>query len=626
MNRQLFLHIFFILCGALATPAQLYADSCCCDCTYDCTTTTKCQRRGCDQCHSVYIPRSTHSNSAYFWLAPAPADLDTDCWHHEGDVGIEYLRSFRSCDLARCLLGTNNLHFQGSQVPNRDSGALVADYFGLSHLFDGNLIVKPRIQNVNLHLQERLYLDRCHENLWVQLNVTFTHQKRNLFGSDCICDPISSSTQAGTIFPEGYMDFGIRAANSANTQVYTPAPTFSAPGIKDALSGDFLFGQMQTPWKFGRFLFDYQTLNKVAGVSLLLGYDFCRADDHHLGLFFQWTAPTGNVPNATYVFSPVVGNGKHNEIGAGIDAHWDICQTDEHRIALYLNGNVTTMLKNCQVRSFDFINRGCLSRYMLLKELTPTPPQAGTLANVQQSGNFGSFNYVGNLINGINFATRFVQVKVPVKGDATLRCIWHHERWDFGVGYNIYGQSSERLCIKPDAAPCSALDLTKHYGVKGCTGVAAYGYTYSTATNATNSTLQSLLVLNATSGATATNCDAVDFPLLQKDIGATNLAADWRTGINEPFNASNIPNPTSLSLVRIASSSAPAKEVTIADLDLLSGISPKQVIHKGFVTLTHTWKDCDYKPFVGLGAEVEGNSGRCNLKQWGFWLKVGTVF
>ena len=41
-----------------------------------------------------------------------------------------------------------------------------------------------------------------------------------------------------------------------------------------------------------------------------------------------------------------------------------------NRSGIYLDGYVMALLENTQLRSFDFKKRGCMSRYMLLKELT----------------------------------------------------------------------------------------------------------------------------------------------------------------------------------------------------------------------------------------------------------------
>ena len=356
---------------AAGTQSSMQAGSDCCICTYDCGAQSKCDKQNCSQCTSMYIPRSAHSNSAYFWF-PEQETFDTDRWHGISEVGIEYQRSFKGSDIAKSLFGSNKLHFQGSQVTNRDPNAIIADNFGLSTLFDGTIAFKPRISNVNIHYNGRLQFDCLKEGLYGEMRVTFSHQKRDLF-PEC-CDTTTSNTSAAVPFPAGYMSAGQQLFSqftNPHTTLGIDGNAFPAANLKQALSGNFTFGSMQTPWAFGKFLFTDQSANKVAGVTLTLGYNFRDTECEHLNVFFQYTPPTGTLPSATYVFSPVVGNGRHNQVGAGLDAHRQLWKNDcGHTVDLYLNGYVASALPNCQVRSFDFKNKGCLSRYMLLKELT----------------------------------------------------------------------------------------------------------------------------------------------------------------------------------------------------------------------------------------------------------------
>jgi hypothetical protein len=612
---------------AVSMPSAVQAGGDCCNCTYDCGAQSKCDKQNCTQCTSMYIPRSAHSNSAYFWF-PAQETFDTENWHGISEIGIEYQRSFKGSDIAKCLFGTSKLHFQGSQVANRDPNALIADNFGLSTKFDGSISFKPRISNVNIHYNGRLQFDCLREGLYGEMRVTFSHQKRDLF-PEC-CDTTTSNTGAVIPFPAGYMYTGAQAFNTSSglssLSVDSNSSAFPAANLKQALSGNFTFGNMQTPWAFGKFLFTDQTANKVAGVTLTLGYNFRDTECEHLNVFFQYTPPTGTLPSATYVFSPVVGNGRHNQVGAGLDAHRQLWKNDcGHSVDVYLNGYVASALPNCQVRSFDFKNKGCLSRYLLLKELNPALTTAPQYTE----------NAAGNIINGINFATRFTNVKINVIGDASLRLLYHRDCFDFGIGYNVYGQSRESLCIvNPQSDsnnPCNVLDPNRTYGFKGCTGIVNYTYQGDVTTGTVIAGGPSEINLsNATSStSTITQCGPTDNAVLlttpATEVTPANQAfqVDWRS--NGVLPANELPLGTPIATLVIAQSSGPAVNVTVKDLDVNSGKAPKQITQKGFVTANWTWQDCANKPYVGLGAEVEGGS-RCSLKQWGLWLKAGVTF
>lgn len=606
----------FLAITLLTSAAGMMAKSCSSDCNTnnDCNSDSNCStdcnssKTSCGKCHSVYIPRSTNSNTAYFFL-PFAHKADMDTWYAGMELGVEYQRSFKDKDIAKALFGTETLKFQGSQITDRDSSALLADYFGLSPFTDSSLSLKPRIENVNLHFQSYLGMDCWLEGLYGQVNFTFTHQKRELRSCNSNCtSTVTTDTQ---VFPYGYM------ADA------TVTPTTD---IKTALGGDFKFGDMQTPWNYGRFKFCDMTENKVAGVDVILGYDFWRNDCSHFGAYFMYVAPTGNKPCAKNVFSPVVGNGKHHEVGGGIEGHWKLWDGNcDDSITAYFDGNITTALKNHQDRSFDFKNSGCMSRYMLLKELVPT---TSTL----------QFEYNGTLINAINWTTRRVDVKIPVKGDATLRFVYKRGCFDFGLGYNFYGQSHEKISCNLDKFPCNDTFANKHYGKKGCNGVSYFDYTRTGAnvyvaagSESTNATSSNAAISGTNPCGTPDNRTVV----VANPITTGFVAVDWTSavlpapglGIEADALAghltdANVVNPA---IIPAAYNSIPAVEVTSADLDKKSAESPKQISSKGFATMNYTWTDCDWTPYLGLGAEVEGGNHE-TLKQWGVWIKGGISF
>jgi hypothetical protein len=349
--------------------------------------------------------------------------------------------------------------------------------------------------------------------------------------------------------------------------------------LEAALTGG-TFGDMQTPWAFGRFPFCSQNKNAVAGVALVAGWNFWQSDCSHFGLFFQYVAPTGNRPDPRYLFSPVVGNGRHHEVGGGLSAHYELWNNDcDQALNVYLDGFVMTALRNCQTRSFDFQGKGCLSRYMLLEALTPatTVPLAPT-------------TYTGALINGINFATRRAQVKISVKGDATLRFVYTHGGFNFGFGYNAYGQSEEdvRLANAPvtDCNGAAAINPAVVYGFKGCASL----YTAGGALIAPAVTQ---------SGATINTCGVADAV------------------------TQGIPDPVAVAPAASCSGSTDLLSTGVLNLD--SGAAPKQFTNKGFATLDYTWNECDYAPYLGIGGEAEGGS-KYSMNQWGIWIKGGLQF
>jgi len=70
-------------------------------------------------------------------------------------------------------------------------------------------------------------------------------------------------------------------------------------------------------------------------------------------------------------FEPIVGQGKHWELGGGLDARWvwwRSCDEDKD-FTVYLDANVAHLFKARQCRTFDLCNKP-LSRYMLAMKFT----------------------------------------------------------------------------------------------------------------------------------------------------------------------------------------------------------------------------------------------------------------
>lgn len=658
--RIQFTYITLLSALAAAPAFMMHADSCntSCDtdsCATSCSTNNDCNNdndcnNGCSTCHTIIATRPTHSNTAYRYLPFADADL---CEFNGGmTIGYMFNQTFNPCSLAQCAVGANSLTFKGSQVAGRNNAKdLVADYFGLSPLFVGTLKLCPQVRNHSLKFESLWDFAGWAEGLYLRADLTFSHQERSLFNNDCTSCLTDTTISNTSPFPAGYMGTGSVAAFGT---------------IQQALAGTG-FGDVQ-PWKFGKFKFCKQSTNKIDGFSLDLGYDFIRSDDSHFGIFLRYVAPTGTKIDAAYnefFFAPLVGNMHHNELGGGLNAHKELWANDcGDSLTVHLDGYATHLFDDCQVRSFDFnatttsaaaaaalaaasnscnsdcdsdnncsttssTSAGCLSRYTLLKQLTPAT-----------SGTAG-YTATGVDIAGINFATRNVTSSIGVQGEASLRFIYRHNGFSMQFGYNIFGRQEEKLCFRQNSVPCSGTDNAPFnenfsYGFKGCNGDYYYVYPVSgsnTAFTTTSATGVSTLSNATSSNASITTCGTIDNPATTI-VGTTTASAagvDYKQAYNTllPVQANAVPNGTANTSLTIAQTSAAAvalsNDPNIA-LNINSGRAARLVTNKGFITLDYTWECCDWQPFVSLGGEVEGGSNACDFKQWGVWLKGGFSF
>ncbi|HVX00975.1 MAG TPA: hypothetical protein VHA52_11145, partial [Candidatus Babeliaceae bacterium] len=196
-----------------------------------------------------------------------------------------------------------------------------------------------------------------------------------------------------------------------------------------------------------------------------------------------------------------------------------------------------------------------------------------------------------------------------------IQFIWQHCGWTAGLGYNLYGRTCEKLCLREHCQ----FDKGSQFGINGCNGVCARQFVPGIGLTGTSQ------ALNATSSnATMTSCGTVDNGVLLEDP-ARNL---FGLAYNSPTDRF-----TPLDQLVVAQESeldgAPDPVyVKVSDLDLRSGASPSLVSHKLFGHVNYTLSDCDWAPFVGVGGEVEWGSCRhcCSPDQWGVWFKTGVSF
>lgn len=570
-------------------------------------------------------------------------------------LAVEYSRTFKASALANSLFGTDELIFTGSQVSNRSAGDLVADNFGLARNYIGTLTLSPLVQNIIVDFGFYAAFDRCLKGLYFRTHLPFAYSTWNIVG-DAQSDFISETTGSAT-FDAGYM---------------SSAAAKTALGLKQALSGEFQFGDMKYPWTAGQFSFVDQSVGGLADIDLILGYNFFNTDCARFGLYLQGVIPTGNRPNAYKVFQPVIGNGKHFEFGGGLSLMARLWNCENSSLAIFIEGNVTHMFNDTQCRLFDFNDKekfgGSMSRYLLLKGYTTT---------VQNP-----FVYNNELQSAVNILTRNVNVRVDVKGDASLKFSYTHCGFGLDVGYNVYGQSQETITLcnsnrKNDCSSCVESNAKSIYwGIKGTEDVFSNSFQIARPTN--SGAASDAIYPNGTTSATfvarTANCPALLNPLKSTEVvnnndqplsticnitpnacytlGATDCNAILNSTNSAQINALPLNTATLVSNLTAANgyclvnpTTSPTKIIQEDDsyLNICSAQAPAILTQKVFVHLNHSWEnDCGNNPYLGIGAEAEftpcsnnnndcngcdtNSSCRTNYNVWGVWLKGGLSF
>jgi hypothetical protein len=306
------------------------------------------------------------------------------------------------------------------------------------------------------------------------------------------------SNNAQTVYTAYDQNAEDQVAVSYFTIDQTAAP--SAPTLAQALSGWFP-GVATRKYNLSN-LYPDTTLATwgVSDLQLWFGWDFVKKDCSHCGIYLKFVVPTGTIINqdwCIFAFNPVIGNGRHYELGIGASAHCDICSNDERVCTVAFDGYITHPFNTMQFRTFDLCGDP-MSRYAMVKQLVlsspagddfieiptafnyskvsdnPTPENIknGTIQAVKKievPGNINDeylFNNVIKPIGDVNCGN--ISVGIGIKGEAILDIFYKFDKWKAGIGYAFSGQTSENI------DPCSI--ATPYQGEKNIQGEFYYGY------------------------------------------------------------------------------------------------------------------------------------------------------
>jgi len=606
---------------------------------------------------TTFIPRSQGDNTARELVGwQRQLFICYDANYAAIASAIEYTRSFDTECIAQHLFTTPCLTFSGSTFETsctpgegtsstRNPRDIVADYFGLPTDFTGTLSIKPLIENTIIDINIYCGLQDSGPGLFLWVNAPIVHTRWTLGLDECVaCQP---KFRGCTQFPGCYMYSGSNTplqdpkcptcptdprtpptCSTTNTSESCPVNSnlnvprtlrnanCTTQNLREALSGNFTFGDMTEPWKFGRFSFCPLSKTGLADIDIMMGWNMLQNDYTHFGVFAVTVMPTGKRPKAHYIFEPLIGDGKHWKLGGGASAHVSLYPIEEtcFNMGIYFYGRAVHVFDTDQIRSFDFKPQAIssshiLTRYTLLKEFNTA----------------GEYN--GTMINAINFATRNCTVKVGLLADVSLKAFVAIRGWEFDLGYNFYFRDAEKVCIKTEC-PC-AID-SRIFGFKGLEGVCCTSYIAANSdgtviVRAANSVNQPL---------NATVPDVTMFnPQLPQSAPTLELAVPSTTleTVCLSWNSKQLEEDTPFELMTtancfIGASNASIPNVTCALLDPSSAAQGEMKTHKVFGHLGYTFDSC-YTPFVGIGAEGEFDA--CNnhaLQQWGIWIKAGASF
>lgn len=376
---------------------------------------------------SFYSPRSPATNAARglvgfcnLFYHPQPPD---SCRQNSFLVTAAYNQSFKRYRIASYYFNNDKISISGSQYPHREQDDILADYFGLSPAFASKVRMIPTIRTFYFDADAAVGYRHFFARLQVPVAWTQWHFRLD-----------EDRQEAGTNvpYPADYMA--------------TPTITAPATSFPCAMTGDFVFGDMQTEWTAGK-ICGAQNSGGMSDLRLTLGWHCFYNENYDMYFSLLAIAPTSDHSFSRYFFEPIRGNGKHTEVGIGFDGRMVIWECNGNQTwTLYGSAYITHLFKAREIRSFDFCRNGFFSRYLLLKEFDDTG------------------NYDGKLVPGINVTTLPCKVSIGAQCDIVVMFGYLRNGLEFDVGYNAWIRTKEKVCI-------TGTIPENKYGIKGIQNV-----------------------------------------------------------------------------------------------------------------------------------------------------------
>lgn len=540
---------------------------------------------------------------------------DTQEYYSDFATTVGYSRSFRPHQLWQSMFGTDftsecaipAIGITGSQVALRRPNNWLADNFYLPAHYRSLISFKPVNENVFIYFNAFFALNTWMEGLFLKIHAPFVWNRTSLNILELKLS--SSSDQAA-----GY---------------FTPDIIPAADLLQNFISyaqGQSITNQQGVIFqglKYAKIAPCNRVKTGLSDLQAIIGYNVLSCPDYHLGAGLFIAAPTGNAPDGQYLFEPIVGNGKHWELGAHVTGHytfWHHEPTDIN-LAFYIDANITHLFASRQKRFFDLKCKP-LSRYMLAERVDQT-----NTANLQGDGLLphtvfnNEFNPVANL------TAQCVNVWVKVQADIVAQITCRVGNWDWDVGYNAWFRSCEN--IQPT---CSTPFEQNTWALKGD----AYVFGFASAPDGAPPTLQQ----DQPVGLSGTESKATIYSgtnFVATNIGVNNLGVDHAQLATA--GGSDTPLNNTLGSVPIYTSIQP-KFLAASDIDY---IGTKSISQKIYMNFGYNWDTCQqWTPYLGMGFSGEfGHTSNeassvnnkynnrcisCALSQWSLWTKFSLSF
>lgn len=375
------------------------------------------------------------------------------------------------------------------------------------------------------------------------------------------------------------------------------ADVASMTDLSKALAGNTPYGVFAGR-KLNNFNFEPCSQFGLADIPIMLGYDFCKSDAYHLGLYLKFVIPTGTKIDSCFlenVLTPVIGNGRHFEFGIGASAHANFMVCDTSAWAIMADGYITRMFGANQTRTFDLPGQP-MSRYALAFPVTMDSTNSYSVDSSTMVA-IGDVNlYSGNVTAN--------------RGELVVDLIYSNCNWEVGGGYALAAESAQQMSC--DSCSTSNNLNNGSFTSPVVTGYGIVGQTLQNTVGVGTILPANTDYSNGYVSVALTGTSPFQVPVQFFNLGATNQVAEIADGDSAGYSYGTPGVADAQNLVNVGDFSGNC-----------SGLMGRQVLNRIFGHIDYIWRDCAWQPEIGVVGSI--GFSPCNSLTAAYWDVGGRV-
>ncbi|MEX0940247.1 MAG: hypothetical protein WDZ41_02725 [Candidatus Babeliales bacterium] len=339
---------------------------------------------------------------------------------HSSDIGKYFMFCGKSElivaeDLAAGSQSIGAEAIGGSANPNfRDVNAVHFNIHTTGRDFKSTIRFRPRHSYAGVGLDYKQYLhrrDACEKKWWFEISTPLLWVQNDMRLTESVIT-------AGTPISVANTNANMVEAFKGEKPFFRPA---GADSLAAAITG--------SGWNFGK-INNKRDRFRPADIEVKIGYDYLCEDMCHAEGYIGGVIPTGNRPNAEYVFEPIVGDNFHGGLMWGGSWGWEIWSSCDRYLHIEMATNGRYLFRNTQNRSMD-VKFKPWSRYQLVyRSFTDALSAAAQ--------------------EGINVFTRKVEVRPRFNKALLSSLVYTHCSFQAEAGYTFWAKTAEKIKLDND--------------------------------------------------------------------------------------------------------------------------------------------------------------------------------